>query len=286
MFRLGTFGSGPGLAFSPFISPEMRLSWLSPGLGGTIVADCTQSSPGGPGGVEPGATWAFPHPSEKHRPCHAPGREISDRAWSYGGGIHELTAIGAAGEVNQVLEFAAAPGIKPVLIVALNTGMRRTEILSLNWRDVNFAKSFILIENSKNGKARKVPMNDFVYKTLKEIPRLSSEHVFFNPETNDHVKDVKTAFHAACRRAEIKGVRFHDLRHTAASKMIEAGADLVTVSKILGHSSIQMTMRYAHPTPENMKRAVERLREQLDPMAKNDSAITVPKPLRSLIAYN
>jgi integrase len=143
--------------------------------------------------------------------------------------------------------------------------MRRIEILSLNWRDVNFAKSFILIENSKNGKARKVPMNDFVYRTLKEIPRLSSEHVFFNPETNDHVKDVKTAFHAACRRAEIKGLRLHDLRHTAASWMIAAGADLVTVKEILGHSSILMTMRYAHATPENKRLAVEKLGPILDP---------------------
>jgi integrase len=159
----------------------------------------------------------------------------------------------------------AAPAIRPVLIVALNTGMRRTEILSLKWRDVDFAKSFILIEDSKSGKSRKVPMNTFVYRILKDLPRTSSEYVFFNPGTNDHVKDIKTGFWAACRRAGLSGVRLHDLRHTAASKMIEAGADLVTVSKILGHSSIQMTMRYAHPTPENMRLAVGRLGEILDP---------------------
>lgn len=64
-----------------------------------------------------------------------------------------------------------------------------------------------------------------------------------------------------CEKAGIKGLRLHDLRHTAATKMIEAGVDLVTVSKILGHSSIQMTMRYAHPTTENMKRAVDKLGE-------------------------
>ena len=69
---------------------------------------------------------------------------------------------------------------------------------------------------------------------------------------------------AECRRAEIKGGRLHDLRHTAASKMIVAGADLVTVSKILGHAAIQMTMRYAHPTPENMRLAVEKLAGILD----------------------
>ena len=165
-------------------------------------------------------------------------------------------------EARRLIE-CAAPAIRPVLIVALNTGMRRTEILSLKWRDVDFAKSFILIEDSKSGRSRKVPMNEFVYKTLKELPRTSDEHVFFNPETNDHIKDIKTSFRTACQRAEIQGVRLHDLRHTAASKMIEAGADLVTVSKILGHASIQMTMRYAHPTPENMRLAVGKLGEIL-----------------------
>jgi integrase len=74
----------------------------------------------------------------------------------------------------------------------------------------------------------------------------------------------------------IEGLRFHDLRHTAASKMIEAGVDLVTVSKILGHASIQMTMRYAHPTPDNMKLAVNRLAEILDP--SNQKVVTVPAP--------
>ncbi len=171
-------------------------------------------------------------------------------------------------EARRLLE-CAGPGIRPVLIVALNTGMRRNEILSLKWHDVNFIKGFILIEDSKSGKSRKVPMNATVFETLKSLSR-SSEYVFFNPETKDHVKDIKTGFRAACRRAEIKGLRLHDLRHTAASKMIEAGVDLVTVSKILGHSSIQMTMRYAHPTPENMKRAVEKLGEILNPDVQID----------------
>ena len=191
----------------------------------------------------------------------------------------------SASEVGRLLE-AAGPEIRPVLITALNTGMRRGEILSLKWEDVNFVKGFILIENSKSGRSRKVPMNNLVIETLRAVPRVA-EHVFFNPETKTHIKDVKTGFKSACSRAKEKpddkkdpgivGVRFHDLRHTAASKMIEAGVDLVTVSKILGHSSIQMTMRYAHPTPENMRLAVEKLGAMLDPTRqKVDSVIYRP----------
>lgn len=154
------------------------------------------------------------------------------------------------------LADAANSHLKPVLIIALNTGMRRGEILGLRWESVNFAQGSILIEDSKSGRSRKVPMNNLVAETLRQIER-GSEFVFFNPATKDPVKDVKTSFKTACKNAGIKGLRFHDLRHTAASRMIEGGADLVTVSKILGHSTIQMTMRYCHPTAETMRQAVD-----------------------------
>jgi integrase len=156
--------------------------------------------------------------------------------------------------------------------------MRKNEILSLKWADVDFLRGYILIEKSKSGKPRKVPMNGAVSSALMGLPHVS-DFVFYNPETKAPVKDIKTAFKAACRKAKanpkdekdpgIVGLRLHDLRHTAATKMIEAGVDLVTVSKILGHASIQMTMRYAHPTPENMRRAVDRLSEILDPTRQN-----------------
>lgn len=165
-------------------------------------------------------------------------------------------------ESRRLVECASS-SIRPVLIVALNTGMRRSEILSLRWQDVDFIKGFVLVEESKSGKARKVPMNSIVFETLKAMPQ-NSEYVFFNPGTNDRFKDIKRAFHLACDRAKIKGIRLHDLRHTAASKMIEAGIDLVTVSEILGHSSIQMTMRYVHPTPERKRFAVEKLGQIFD----------------------
>ncbi len=162
-------------------------------------------------------------------------------------------------EIKRLIETASSH-LKPILMIALNTGMRRNEILSLKWENVNMSKGYILIENSKSGKPRKIPMNLLVREAFRNIERVS-EFVFYNSKTNNYIKDIKTAFKSACERAEIKELRLHDLRHTSATKMIEAGVDLVTVSKILGHSSIQMTMRYAHPTPENMQRAVNKLGE-------------------------
>ena len=96
------------------------------------------------------------------------------------------------------------------------------------------------------------------------------------------MKNIYTAFKNACERANIKNLRLHDLRHTTATWMIEAGIDLATVSKILGHSSIQMTMRYVHPTPENMQRAVDVLGEMFNSSIsiidskRNDSVNLIP----------
>jgi len=82
------------------------------------------------------------------------------------------------------------------------------------------------------------------------FPSVSSE--------SGHMEGVKRSFMSACKKVGITGLRFHDLRHTAATRMIENGANIVAVSKILGHSDIKMTMRYAHPE-ESLRDAVENL---------------------------
>ena len=183
-------------------------------------------------------------------------------------------------EEEKKLLDAAAPHLKDILTIALNTGMRRNEILGIKWKNINFAKGYIHIEDSKSGKSRKVPMNYTVFNMLKEMDK-SREFIFFNRKTKSPIKNVKTAFRTACDDSEITNLRFHDLRHTAATRMIESGVDLVTVSKILGHSSIQMTMRYAHPTPENMRRAVEKLGE-----FSNKPVRKVDTPQKSVASNN
>jgi len=170
-----------------------------------------------------------------------------------------------AGEEFRRLVEASAPHLKPIVLTALCTAMRRSEILSLKWEQVDLGKKTIHVERTKSGKPRVIPINSVLLDEFSRLKQASgkSEHVFLAPASERPMKDVKTAFKAACRRAGIKGLRFHDLRHHAASKMVEAGIDLVTVSKILGHASIQTTMRYAHPTPENMRRAVETLAQNM-----------------------
>jgi integrase len=150
----------------------------------------------------------------------------------------------------------ATPRLKPILLIALNTGMRKGEILHLRWHDVDLDNQFFFLKQTKSNKPRKIPMSGFVTDVLRSIKR-TGEFVFVNPKTGKPISDLQTPFKAACRKAGISDLRFHDLRHTAATYMVTGGIDLVTVKEILGHATIQMTMRYAHPTPENKRHAVE-----------------------------
>ena len=150
--------------------------------------------------------------------------------------------------------------LKNIIICALQTGMRKSEILGLKWSQIDFKNDFIEVLKTKSGKARKIPISDRLNKALKEnLLTSKSEYVFTNPETNKPYIDIKKAFSTVLKKANIKKFRFHDLRHTVATRMVESGADLVVVQEILGHSNIQTTMRYAHPVPENKKRAIDSL---------------------------
>lgn len=155
-------------------------------------------------------------------------------------------------EERERLVELASPNLKPILVVALHTGLRKGEVLGLRWENVRFGERLITIlaAEAKSKKLRKVPMDSTVVETLRAIPR-RGESVF-------GVKDVKTSFHTACRRAKIKGLRFHDLRHTFATWFYRATRDVVALQKILGHSKIEMTMRYVHETFEDMQAAVEK----------------------------
>jgi excisionase family DNA binding protein len=169
-------------------------------------------------------------------------------------------------EASRLID-GADKGLQPFLIIALQTGMRRNEILSLGWKDIDFASHEIRVdaETSKSRKERFVPMNPLVEAVLFARPKTSPQFVFHNKATGSYIKDIKTAFGTACRKARIKGFRVHDLRHTAATWMVEDGVDIVTIKEILGHASLETTQRYCHPNKEAKRRASMRLAERLKP---------------------
>ena len=153
--------------------------------------------------------------------------------------------------------------IKPIVILALNTGMRLREVLYLKWSRIDFNRNIIIVTQTKSNKNRNIPMNGFVIKTIENIKR-NSEYLFCDTKTGEPFDSIKTSFGKALIRAGLVDVRFHDLRHTAATMMVMSGVDLVTVKEILGHSSIEMTMRYAHPTSEGKMNAVKALERQME----------------------
>jgi excisionase family DNA binding protein len=169
-------------------------------------------------------------------------------------------------EECRLLE-CSAEHLRPIVIAALHTGMRRAEILNLRWAQVDLKKRTISVERTKSGKTRVIPINEVILGVLEaqKQKNLSSPYVFLAPRSQRPLKDVKTAFNAAVRRAGIKGLRFHDLRHTFASRLIEQGVDLITVKELLGHYSVTITQRYTHSRSELKQRAVESLAKPLSP---------------------
>jgi integrase len=136
--------------------------------------------------------------------------------------------------------------------------MRKGEILSLRWDNIDFKHGFILLDTTKNGERREIPINETLRGVLQGLTRrLDIPYVFFDNATGKPYQDVKRSFNTALRKAGIKDFHFHDLRHTFASHLVMAGVDITTISRLLGHKSLTMTLRYSHLAPEHMSKAVD-----------------------------
>lgn len=166
-------------------------------------------------------------------------------------------------EADLLIE-CCAPHLKPIVITALNTGMRRGEILSLIWDHVDFENGIIMVVNTKNGERRDIPMNKWLTETLKDVKRQSSSNYMFCNEKGERFGVVRTSFESAVKRAGITDFRFHDLRHTFVSWLVMSGVDLTTVKELLGHKSLDMTLRYAHLSPHHKREAVKNLDTYMD----------------------
>lgn len=166
-------------------------------------------------------------------------------------------------EISRLLD-CCPEHLKPIVIVALNTGMRKSEILGLKWRDIDIKRGIIYLQNTKNGEKREVPMNELVQKTIiRVLKRPESQYVFCNADGRPY-GDIKKSFFTAMRKAGIIDFHFHDLRHTFASQLVMSGIDLNTVRELLGHKTMEMTLRYSHLSPDHKKRAVDILGGRMD----------------------
>jgi integrase len=162
---------------------------------------------------------------------------------------------------------AAQPKWRTMMLVALHTGLRRGELRALQWEDVDLVSGRIVVRRNlwvkhfgtpKNGRQREIPLNETVLTALKSHRHLRGPFVFCkengSPVTNQMCRD---AIVRTCRRAGFRQIGWHTLRHTFASHLVMKGRSLKEVQELLGHATIEMTMRYAHLSPHVKKDAVK-----------------------------
>jgi integrase len=133
-----------------------------------------------------------------------------------------------------------------MILMAIETGMRRSELLSIEWANVNEGSRTVYLETTKNGHPRTVPLSAAALSAIQQMPR-NHDKVF--PVT---ANAFRLAWERLRRRTGIAGLRFHDLRHEAVSRFFEKGRSMPEVAAISGHRDPRMLMRYAHPTAEDI----------------------------------
>ena len=158
--------------------------------------------------------------------------------------------------------WAFANYFKPVILLSLNTGIRRRALLSLRWDDVDLKVGTVTLraETAKNKKAAVLPLNNTALNVLcrwREQRTDGNPLIFPSPQTGGVMSNCDSSFSWLLREAGITNFRWHDMRHDFASRLVMAGVDLNTVRELMTHSDISMILRYAHLAPEKKRAAVE-----------------------------
>lgn len=198
--------------------------------------------------------WQLPNP--------VVGRKLREPE----GRVRWITHAEAVALLAAAERAGQAPHLPDFIRLALNTGMRRGELLWLEWRRVDLQRGLVFLEaeHTKTKRRRSVPLNMEARMALIRRARYRAEHCPDSPwvfcrRDGGRITEVKRSFATACARAGVAGFRVHDLRHTCAAWLVSAGVPLSEVRDLLGHTSVVMTERYAHLAPENVRAAVQRL---------------------------
>jgi integrase len=165
-------------------------------------------------------------------------------------------------EEEQKLLASSPSWLKEILTFAINTGLRLSEILDLRWSRVDLSKKTItILEEQKNQGRDTLPLSERALGILKERSKhrcSETEYVFHTRNcTRISSRNLQQAFYSALKKSGIEKLRFHDLRHTFATRLVQAGVDLYTVQKLGRWKNTSMVMRYAHHYPESLRPGVE-----------------------------
>lgn len=154
-----------------------------------------------------------------------------------------------------------------ITLLALSTGMRQSEIMSLTWSQIDHNRKAITLFKTKNGETRVVPLVGLAAKELKQhgkVRNLKTPYLFAGRPTNDsqppsHARFPRSAWEAALSQAQVSNFTFHDCRHSAASELAMNGASLHEIAAVLGHKTLAMVQRYAHLSEQHTTSVVERM---------------------------
>lgn len=164
------------------------------------------------------------------------------------------------------------PALYIVVVLALTTGARFSEIINLKWENIDFKRRLLYFLDTKNNDRRSVPISNQAYELLeshKKIRRINTKYVFPGKEGHKPV-ELKRQWENAIKEAKLEDFRFHDLRHTAASYLAMNGASLMDISHILGHKTLQMVKRYSHLTDQHTAEVLQRMNDmQFKSLEKN-----------------
>ena len=160
-----------------------------------------------------------------------------------------------------------SPFLSSIVVLALSTGMRRGEILGLRWRDVDLCNKRIVIQETKNGERRALPLVGNLLQLIEKLKINASgskdDYIFHSPESRTKRCSIRTTWEFAIKRAEIENFRFHDLRHSTASYLAMNGASLLEIADILGHKTLQMVKRYSHLSEDHKADVLERMNKKV-----------------------
>jgi integrase len=165
----------------------------------------------------------------------------------------------------KACEESDSPYLYTVVVLALSTGARKSEIMNLKWKDVDLNRNRITLEETKNHERRILPLAGHALQLVKDMAsvRRIDTHLLFSSSAPDRPADVRYHWNTALRKAGIENFRFHDLRHTAASALAMNGASLAEIADVLGHKTLQMVKRYAHLSEAHTARVVARMNEKI-----------------------
>ena len=163
-----------------------------------------------------------------------------------------------AGRLREAVAASQNTQLQHIVELLLLTGARKRELLDARWEHVDVERQAWLIPTSKSGKPRRVPLSTAALAVVEALPRFNDcPWVVPNPSTGLPFVSIKNAWGRAIKVAKLPGLRIHDLRHSAASAMVNSGVDLFAVGKVLGHANVASTARYSHLNNSALLAAVE-----------------------------